>query len=104
MTTKSVKKESEVKTEKKSQVAEESVQKPSIGRIVIYNTTDDDRAQTGSFNNCNSCLQLPAIIVNVWNDTCVNLKVIVDGSIPDIWKTSVCQGKKEGFWDWPVKK
>lgn len=80
------------------------VQKPTIGRIVIYNTTKDDRSQLGPFNNSNVSDKLPAIVVAVWDNECVNLKVIVDGSIPDIWKTSVCQGKKEGDWDWPLKK
>jgi hypothetical protein len=52
--------------------------KPSIGRIVIYNTNTEDReifAVNGNPSN-----KLPAIITAVWNDTQVNLQVFVDGS------------------------
>lgn len=78
--------------------------KPTIGRIVIYKTTEEDRktfqALRGNGNNVN---ELPAIIVNVWSDTCVNLKVIGDAPI-DLWKTSMNQGDGEGNWNWPVRE
>ena len=59
---------------------------PTIGRIVIYNVTDDEkRAMEDSFKNtgksCNVESKLPAIIVAVWSDVCVNLKVMQDGDL-----------------------
>lgn len=81
--------------------------KPTIGRIVIYNTTYGEREamQEASrlTSGCNVQNKLPAIIVAVWSDTCVNLKVISDGhSRSDFWKTSASQGDQDGQWNWPV--
>ena len=82
--------------------------KPTIGRIVIYNTTENEREAMRLENTsggCNVQNKLPAIIVAVWNDTCVNLKVIADGqSLSDFWKTSATQGDQDGQWNWPVIK
>lgn len=77
-------------------------QKPTIGRIVIYNTTGDQQKAMVALA-CNNQLQLPATIVAVWSDTCVNLKVQVDGNHSDLWITSSTQGDKEGNWNWPVR-
>jgi hypothetical protein len=41
---------------------------------------------------------LPAIIVAVWGETCVNLKVLCDGE-PNLWVTSAVFGASEGQWD-----
>lgn len=89
--------------------------KPTIGRVVIYHTTEQER----NFNKLSGNLQyeLPAIIVAVHSDTCVNLKVFPDG-VGDMWKTSIelaREGAKvgdtderlgapspEGCWSWPV--
>lgn len=70
---------------------------PTIGRIVIYNTTqaDRDEARDRSYNQHN---QLPAVVVVAWNATAVNLRVFNDG-ITDLWKTSVVQGDSEGQWN-----
>jgi hypothetical protein len=79
---------------------------PTIGRIVTYKTTEDDRAKMISIPNCNVQNELPAIIVKAWGETedsCVNLKVLLDGQ-GDIWKTSAGRGDGEGNWNWPVKK
>jgi hypothetical protein len=81
--------------------------KPTIGRIVIYKTTEEDRKQmekqrdeTGS---CNVQEKLPAIVVAVWSSSCVNLWVIGDGE-KWYWKTSVQQGDGQGQWNWPEKE
>lgn len=73
---------------------------PTIGRIVIYTLSEHDKNSI----NGNTTDKLPAIIVNVWSDTCVNLKVITDG-INDLWKTSVAlanEGRSvPNTWVWP---
>ena len=71
---------------------------PTIGRIVIYNTTDYFRNSVQG----NKAKQLPAIVTAVWGETCVNLKVITDG-VNDIWVTSAQQGNEEGYWNWPER-
>lgn len=75
--------------------------KPTIGRIVMYNMTQDDKNKI----NGNKMDVLPAVIVAVWGETCVNLKVISDG-LNDLWLTSkqVCETPTPGFWNWPVKE
>lgn len=72
--------------------------KPTIGRTVIYNTTERDRKMMEYFGNAPA--QLPATVVSVWSDTCVNLKVHCDGP-QDMWKTSVSEGTEEYSWQWP---
>lgn len=74
--------------------------KPTIGRIVIYNTTAEQQIEFS--HNGNSSKKLPAIITAVFNDTQVNLKVIVDGMAHDYWVTTVDQGDNERQWNWPV--
>lgn len=84
--------------------------KPTIGRIVIYNTTAQDRQNMREFYSKTSLSQnvphqLPAVIVAVWSESLINAKVIMDGDGPDLWKTSinhVDEFNKEGFWNWPV--
>jgi hypothetical protein len=77
--------------------------KVTIGRVVIYNTTTEERfkmQQTG----CNIQKQLPAIVVGVFGETpgnIANLKVMLDGPSIDIWATSIKQGDEEGQWNWP---
>lgn len=79
--------------------------KPTIGRVVIYTTTDADKAKMQEANTlnggCNIQDQLPAIIVAVWGEECVNLKVITDGNL-ELWVTSSMQGDGPGGWSWPV--
>lgn len=81
--------------------------KPTLGRIVIYNTTEDDRTEMENHMSCNVQLQLPAVIVAVWNDNegeeLVNLKVMTDGNMP-LWVTSVKKGNEEMEWNWPETK
>ena len=73
--------------------------KPTIGRIVIYNVPD--YVKNGI--NGNKQTKLPAIIVAVWSETTVNLKVITDGQ-NDVWVTSSSIGDGLGQWNWPVKE
>lgn len=71
--------------------------KPTIGRIVIYHC---ENAQESRENN-NSDVA-PAVIVHVWGDAMVNLKVLTDGMF-DIWKTSVAEGTGPRQWSWPER-
>lgn len=76
-------------------------QKPTVGRIVIYNTTEKEREALSMLSN-NSSKQLPAVVVGVWGESCINVKVMVDGNHADLWKTSINNGDAEGNWNWPV--
>lgn len=80
--------------------------KPTIGRVVIYKTTEAERATMKAApyfgQYCNIQDELPATVVAVWSDTCLNLRVKLDGSGPDVWRASVNQGNEEGQWNWPV--
>ena len=79
--------------------------KPTIGRIMLYHTKEEDRAKMRAAsilnNGCNVHTQLPAVVVAVWGETCVNLKVICDGNL-DLWVTSSNLGDQPGNWEWPV--
>lgn len=75
---------------------------PTIGRIVIYNTNEMDRAAIAATHG-NTMSKLPAIVTAAWSEDVVNLKVIGDGHI-DLWKTSVHikdEVNIEGTWEWP---
>lgn len=74
--------------------------KPTIGRIVHFLTWQ------GKI--------VPAIIVAIWSDTCVNLRVFHDGSNSDLswnpdkeWETSRTLDEsaepQKGTWHWPPK-
>lgn len=80
---------------------------PTIGRVVIYNTTEEDQQKMRDMENCNPQEKLPAIIVAVWGDTeesLINLNVLLDGE-GSIWKTSIAKGDEPGLWNWPeIKK
>ena len=66
-----------------------SDQKPSIGRIVIFNAGEESEA--------------PAIITKVHNDTCVNLTVFGSNVAPTM-NSSVVFGNKGGYsWSWPTR-
>lgn len=62
--------------------------KPTIGRIVLYKAGDGN--------------DLPAIVVKVWNDTCVNLKVFTNDAEQALFVTSVTEGDQRGSWRWPT--
>lgn len=80
---------------------------PTIGRIVVYNTTEVER-QAMVASNQNDQKQLPALIVSTWGnqpDSAVNLAVFLDGDgSPFLRKTSISQGKSPGNWEWPTIK
>jgi len=82
---------------------------PTIGRIVIYKTTEQDREKQRGMPNCNVSDELPAIITHVsgWGpgkgDHIVNLKIILDGDVLEMWKTSVPKGDEEFSWHWPPR-
>lgn len=68
--------------------------KPTIGRIVHY------------WQSAPGVTPVPAIIVEVWSDDCVNLRIFRDSPpADDEYVTSVTrcdQGDKWG-WDWPAR-
>lgn len=72
---------------------------PTIGRIVIYKVGKEDQSELHSID----VKELPAVIVRVWTETCVNLKILTDGPV-DVWKTSVVQGTGEYSWSWPEQR
>ena len=76
--------------------------KPTIGRIVIYTLYQDGLIEPCRQNYGET--ELPAVIVRVWSDTCVNLKVLTDGST-DQWVTSVCYDASASprTWRWPER-
>lgn len=75
---------------------------PTIGRIVIYKPTEEEKKTLAKSGN--ACDQLPAIIVNAFGDDVVNLKVQTDGTDSAFWKSSTPKGDNEGEWNWPERK
>lgn len=84
--------------------------KPSIGRIVHF-------VQKTHVYGQEKIVHLPAIIVAVWGETCVNLQVFTDGSNsepapngnhPSVkWITSALYdeaGDKNYTWHWPERE
>lgn len=73
--------------------------KPTIGRIVIYHVSESDHSDLRT----NSAQHCPAIVVAVWGESCVNLKVFGDGDRAPVWKTSVMLGDQPAQWSWPER-
>ena len=71
-----------------------------IGDVVMYKTTSEERKKMESMPNCNVQMMLPAIVVAVWGQECVNLNVICDGEMM-LLKTSSPKGDGEMCWNWP---
>lgn len=80
--------------------------KPSLGRIVLFHGVNP------AYNNGSSVC--PAVIVRVWSDTCVNLRLLRDGTpdsinfgfVAEDWKTSVVldESKTQPMgWSWPER-
>ena len=69
--------------------------KVTIGRVVIFNVPEDLKPKV------NFAEVLPAIVVRVWSDDVVNLKIFTDGP-EDIWTTSIPKGTEPNQWNWPV--
>lgn len=80
--------------------------KPTIGRIVIYKLSEQDKEQLkalGSQNPNNGADEAPAMIVRTWgSDNCVNLRVIIDGN-ETLWRTSALLGDQPSQWRWPER-
>ena len=70
---------------------------PTIGDTVIYYADGQDikilqdlQKEKGIVTNVPAVGQaMPATVVEAWGPDTLNLKVIVDGDAPDIWRTSV---------------
>ena len=73
---------------------------PTAGDIVLFTfssnegTSDDGQSKT-----------VPAIVVNVFSDELVNLRVFQDGPAAPLWKTSVQHkdagpGGDSSYWEW----
>lgn len=73
---------------------------PGVGDIVLYRVGEFDSPDLR--HNNTEGLDLPAIVVRAWTETCLNLKVLTDGPI-DAWKTSVVMGDGPGEWRWPPR-
>ena len=82
--------------------------KPTIGRIVHF-------VQKKPAGYGDALVHLPAIIVAVWGDTCVNLQVFTDGTNSDAdetnrvkWVTSATLDEAETphprTWHWPERE
>lgn len=82
--------------------------KPTIGRIVHF-------VQKKPAGYGDALVHLPAIIVAVWGDTCVNLQVFTDGTNSDAdetnrvkWVTSATLDETETpqprTWHWPERE
>lgn len=69
---------------------------PTIGRIVIYHPCNDRRDYVPQNGRP---ADVPAVIVAVWGNECVNLKVLTDGP-NDVWVTSANFGTGERQWSW----
>lgn len=72
---------------------------PHIGQIVLYHVSSTD-AQELTYNHTEG-EDLPAIVVRVWSDTCVNLKIFADGP-NDVWRTSVVLGDQPSEWSYAL--
>jgi hypothetical protein len=86
--------------------------KPSIGRIVHF--VQEKPAHYQQADQPRKMVHLPAIIVAVWGDTCVNLQVFTDmnnsdeqNMMPIKWVTSVSLDASETpqarTWHWPER-
>lgn len=86
---------------------------PSIGRIVHYTLSREDAAritdrrrqqQPLAFGNpVSEGDAFPAVIVRLWDDDTVNLRVWLDGT-DDLWATSRPVGDYiPGTWSWPAR-
>ena len=82
---------------------EEKYMEASIGRIVHYKPTAEERTEWGELGNpIGEDEWLPAIVVAVWPEGKVNLRVFIDGDgLP--WLTTISSGEGEANWRWPPR-
>lgn len=77
--------------------------KLTIGRIVIYKTTESQRTEMELNPVCKVHEELPAMIVGIVDKNYVNLKVFCDGE--HSLHVTAKEGKGENEWKWPeIKK
>lgn len=76
--------------------------KPTIGRIVHYYPSEYDNPE--QWNRGEVGQPIAAVIVRVWSDECVNLRLLTDCDYTP-WKTSVVFNEecKEASWSWPPR-
>lgn len=71
--------------------------KPSIGRIVHYHHTADDRRNAEASDG----VAWPAVITKVNADGTINVRAFSDGNgVPH--RKNLKQGALEGQWEWPI--
>lgn len=101
------------------------MQKPSVGRIVLYTLTDFDAqtinkrrsdfvehrkaeayTDTGYVAHHGNAARegdaYPAVVIRVWPDDLINAQVLLDGT-DAYWITSRSQGEGAGNWNWPPR-
>lgn len=70
---------------------------PEVGDIVLYRVSASDASEL-RHNHHADLPTLPAVVVRVWTETTVNLKVWTDGPT-DVWVTSAMRGDGAGEWE-----
>jgi len=70
--------------------------KPRVGEIVLYLVGATDSPALRS--NSSEGTLLPAIVLRVWTDECVQLQVFCDGPAGCEWRTSIFQGVEACQW------
>lgn len=84
---------------------------PTLGRIVHYRLGEQDlnriqlRLRRDTEARCNTYRKgdtVAALVVRVWDDGTVNLRLILDGDV-DLWVTSRPEGILPGTWCWPPR-
>lgn len=88
-----------------------AMQRPSLGRIVLYRLSGDDvkiiqRARIGCYrgNDVREGEMCAAVVTRAFldPDENVNLKVLLDGD-DDHWAASCSMGEGPGQWSWPPR-
>lgn len=68
---------------------------PKLGEVVLFTFSKDDQDKIENHRDAavlqslGQSIKVPATVVAVWGEDCVNLRVHLDGPGPDIWETSV---------------
>ena len=76
---------------------------PTLGSIVHYRPDATQREAWSKLGNSVDPGELvAAVIVAVWSDECVNLRVMLDGEATP-WVTSATLGEDEYQWRWPER-
>ncbi len=87
---------------------------PVVGDRVLFTFEARRRDEigmhaSGALNKLGQSTTVPAVVVAVFSDTVVNLRVHPDGPGPDLWETSVVlrnlmdePAEKNRYWEWPL--